>query len=512
MADYLTRKPGESIWYARMAVPQDVRPAFGGRAKLIKTTGTSNRADARAIAMLIAGQWKAEIKAVREMKAGNADEWRLAQHTVGLDLHEKRTKAINLLFTPPIPGSGSLSPSPSSVDLNHFLLMLLEIAKDLHAQGQHELLARLTSYSKRAVEVIESGSMSRSVGIELQAEYLSIIGDAEAAAIAEEYKLSAVEHQEAQEIVRNPSMYKPASPITNTRLAAFREHREKNDIALKTIDQQESKLKKLSQFLRTEGKSLSAETITAWLDTLDLSSKTKLQYLLAGNTFWQWANKHDSHWRQSFNGVQNPFKDIELPKIRGKAKADASRRAFTPDEIQRVYQRAKEIGKQELCDLIALGCYTGARIEELCQIKVESIITIEGVQCFDIRDSKTVAGIRQIPIHPLLLPFVDRLIKSTKDGFLLPSSSGNKYGNRSDPLSKAFGRLKTSMDFDRKIVFHCVRSMTITHLLRKHVPGPTVANIVGHETGLVTFDIYDEGASPMQKLEALKLLDFKLNG
>lgn len=103
---------------------------------------------------------------------------------------------------------------------------------------------------------------------------------------------------------------------------------------------------------------------------------------------------------------------------------------------------------------------------------------------------------------------VDRLISKSTDGFLLPSSAGNKYGIRSDSLSKAFGRLKTTQGFGKQHVFHSVRAMVITLLLRSGVPGPTVANIVGHETGLVTFDVYDEGASPRQKLDALSNLSF----
>jgi hypothetical protein len=33
-----------------------------------------------------------------------------------------------------------------------------------------------------------------------------------------------------------------------------------------------------------------------------------------------------------------------------------------------------------------------------------------------------------------------------------------------------------------------------------------IASIVGHETGTVTFDIYSEGASAKQKLEAINTL------
>ena len=35
------------------------------------------------------------------------------------------------------------------------------------------------------------------------------------------------------------------------------------------------------------------------------------------------------------------------------------------------------------------------------------------------------------------------------------------------------------------------------------MPGPLIAELVGHETGTVTYDIYSQGASATQKLAAI---------
>ena len=53
MATHLVQKSGQSTWYVRMAVPADVRKAFGGKTTLIKTTGTSNKAEATVKAILL---------------------------------------------------------------------------------------------------------------------------------------------------------------------------------------------------------------------------------------------------------------------------------------------------------------------------------------------------------------------------------------------------------------------------------------------------------------------------
>ncbi len=502
MADYIFQKKGESTWYVRLDVPADVRRAFGNRRVLTQTLKTGLRSEAMERRLPWLTQWKADISAARQSKAGSGDEWRLAQHTAGKDLQQMRAIAVNEIFTPK-------SPDAPPADLSWFEA-LPEIVNDLRENGRFDLAERVTNNSKRLLEFYEHGGTAGE-GIDITNERQMIIGDIEAACIADEYDLSEKEEEEARSIVRNPTTYKPVSPITAPRLDTFRSYRMKSGVAPKTIDQQESKLRKLSNYLRDQGSPLTRATVAAWLDTMSLSSKTKAQYLLAGSTFWQWAIKHDTHWRSDYSEKDNPFTGQELPKVRARDKAESARKAFTTEEIESLYAAASLSGNSTLCDLILLGSYTGCRIEEIAQLHKDSIITVEGIRTFKITDSKTVAGIREIPIHPSLAEVVDRLIDESTDGFLLPSSSGNKYGIRSDPHSKAFGRLKKAQGFSSRQVFHSVRSMVITLLLRAGVPGPTVANIVGHETGLVTFDVYDEGASPKQKQAALSNLGFNFN-
>jgi integrase len=222
--------------------------------------------------------------------------------------------------------------------------------------------------------------------------------------------------------------------------------------------------------------------------------------------FWQWAMMYEPQWRQNHKGHMNPFEKHNLPTLKGKAKLEVKRKAFTLEEIGALHAAAKEQGLDTLADLILLGSYTGARIEELCQLRTENLITAEGVKMFDITDSKTVAGIRKVPVHPQLKGLINRLTKSSTDGFLVRTDSRNKYGIRSDALSKAFGRLKTAKGFDRTHVFHSIRATVITQLVRADVPDRLIKELVGHETGTVTFDVYSNGSSPKQKLAALSKL------
>lgn len=505
MATHLVQKPGESTWYVRMAVPVDVRAAFGGRSKLIKTTGTSNKTEAMDRRLPILAQWKAEIAAAREGKAAIREVWRQEIVDKGVAFrHHVDATLVEAIRNPPRP-----HPGPFVADEAYGRLVTHETKKlEFLASLQEWEDAGATGIVERARQYLELSEKSESTMTDAVMRSSAFVQDASLQLAEKRYGLSPAELEEAQTLRQDPSTYRPVSPITTTRLAAFRAYREKAQIAAKTVDQQESKLKKLSAYLRDEGTPLNHETVSAWLESLGLSSKTQAQYLLAGSTFWAWSLKHDARWKQDFSGQENPFKGQELPKLRGKAKADAARRAFTVDQIEQVFERAQAEGHQTLCDLIQLGSMTGCRIEEIAQLRTDSLVTIEGILSFKIADSKTAAGIREVPVHPALFPLVERLSQATTDGYLIASSGGNKYGVRSDSLSKAFGRLKTSMGFGPKHVFHSVRSMVITQLLREGIPGVIVANIVGHETGIVTFDVYDEGASPKQKLGALQKLSY----
>ncbi|MGH8439368.1 MAG: tyrosine-type recombinase/integrase [Pseudomonas sp.] len=504
MATHLVQKPGESTWYVRIAVPVDVRHAFGGRSKLIKTTGTSNKGEAMDRRLPILAQWKNEIAQARANKAADRDLWRedVAQggHWIRTRRDASILEAINNPPPPPtvVPRSRDEAEALLTGYADQIYAMLDELKpfEQAGAKGLREaIVTHLNGVTNPTPidQVQFTAAASQRVMVQLTQH---------------KHGLTPSELVEASNIVVKPESYKPVSPITLARLKAFRAHRKSANVADKTIDQQESKLDKLSTYLGMQGKPLDRTTVAEWLETLPLTSKTKAQYLLAGATFWKWAIKHDARWRDDFAAKDNPFTGQELPKVRVKAKAEASRRAFTPEEIERIYAAAKLSGNDTLCDLILLGSHTGCRIEELAQLRTDSVITVEGIRSLKIADSKTVAGIREIPIHPSLIANVDRLVSKSIDGFLLPSSAGNKYGIRSDSLSKAFGRLKTAQGFGKQHVFHSVRAMVVTLLLRSGVPGPTVANIVGHETGLVTFDVYDEGASPRQKLDALSNLSF----
>lgn len=175
---------------------------------------------------------------------------------------------------------------------------------------------------------------------------------------------------------------------------------------------------------------------------------------------------------------------------------------FTQEEVVLILKEATKSGDQPLADLVELGMYTGARINELCSLKCSDC----SEDVLSITDSKTYAGIREVPVHSALRATVKRLLETSKDGYLLTRLPTNKYGSRSDAIGKRFGRLKVKMGFPSLKVFHSIRKTVITMLENEGVTENLTADIVGHDKPRITYGLYSDGHSIEKKREAVELL------
>ena len=151
-----------------------------------------------------------------------------------------------------------------------------------------------------------------------------------------------------------------------------------------------------------------------------------------------------------------------------------------------------------------MGMWTGARIEELCSLKVSDV---KG-DWFEITDAKTDAGCRKVPIHSKLKLEIKRMIDGRCDGFVIKGLTENKYGDRSNAVGKRFGRLKADMSFDGRYVFHSIRKTVTTILDNAGVPENTTADLVGHDKPSMTYGRYSDGSFLRTLKEAVELLTY----
>lgn len=161
-----------------------------------------------------------------------------------------------------------------------------------------------------------------------------------------------------------------------------------------------------------------------------------------------------------------------------------------------------------------LGRATGARLEELCQLRVDDFIEQQGIQCIRIDDSregqnlKNASSRRMLPLHPDLIDLglmqhVES-VRSTGADRLFPEL-GAVRGKLGHAPSKWFGRYKTNLGItDPRKTFHSFRHTLIDDLRDAGVQDSLIKRIAGHEDGAVTFSIYGSRSPLTAMADALK--------
>lgn len=217
---------------------------------------------------------------------------------------------------------------------------------------------------------------------------------------------------------------------------------------------------------------------------------------------------------------------VTMPTVQKK-----SRISFTTNELIQLFGSDIFTGKSpKLAKFGAasywvpmIGLFTGARIEEICQLRASEIKEEPDLgKYFHITDEgegstvKTEASRRRVPIHQRLfeaglLEYVKSL--PDQDGYLFPSLTPDKYGRRSSGLSKSFNAyLRNPIGIiDSRKVFHSFRH-TFKHLSRElSIPEDVHDALTGH-TGSGEGRKYGNGNEdfPTAPLfEAMKKIDFK---
>jgi len=249
---------------------------------------------------------------------------------------------------------------------------------------------------------------------------------------------------------------------------------------------------------------VSKAAVKRWADTL-------LAGGLARGTVQRIMSAVRGYWRhlQSIEAVpegHEPFTGLHLAQQGGRVVQTAQRQAFTPADVVKLLLASQS--DPELAAVIDMARYTGARIEELCSLRIADIHLHGPIPYLGITAGKTSAAIRQIPIHTKLLPVVAGLVKGRREGFLLPALPVNKYGDRSPAISKRFGRLKGRMGFGAQHVFHSIRKTVATMLKDASVPEATAADLLGHDIPTMSYGVYAGGVSLATKAEAIALLRY----
>jgi integrase len=182
-----------------------------------------------------------------------------------------------------------------------------------------------------------------------------------------------------------------------------------------------------------------------------------------------------------------PSNPAERVTIDVKVKASESIRGFKDEEASLVLSaslREKDPVRRWVPWLCA---YSGARLSEVCQLRVEDILPIDGIWCMkfdpEAGSLKTRSSERAVPLHPAVLErgFLE-FIQSVGSGPLFANLTPDKFGSRGGNGTKILGRWVRSLGLtdDRISPNHSWRHRLKT-LGRQHELAPDIVNaITGH--------------------------------
>jgi integrase len=223
----------------------------------------------------------------------------------------------------------------------------------------------------------------------------------------------------------------------------------------------------------------------------------------------------------------NPADGLQL---RDKRKPSEKRDVFTKEDLQMLFRDSKEYGndghrKAANFWVPLLGLYTGARMEELCQLLIEDVVQRDGVWCIDIRDdnakrkSVKTGERRVVPLHPFLVDdlrfpeYVKSILPSKKRVFHELVYVNNRWGHG---FGQWFGKFKKRAGIDAsagKKSFHSFRHTLINQLKQNEADPQYVKEFVGHKSGKdITWDLYGKAFRPATLMEKVVMkLDFPID-
>ncbi len=233
------------------------------------------------------------------------------------------------------------------------------------------------------------------------------------------------------------------------------------------------------------------------------TKQTIANYLSGLSAIWHHAEY--SMEEELPNG--NPFKGHQL-----KPKATVrSYDQFSREDVEAIFEAtAKSEGIYYL--LPRLGFYTGARIDELCSLKVTDIIQRQGIWCLAIREGKNQNATREVPLHSEIKSAVLEQLEQAKAigaVYLFPEAeaSTRRDGKKSPKFSQWFARLSKQVveRGDRKLGFHSFRTTAITIMGDAGQREEIIVWVTGHERGLTTANkVYNRGPTYRTRLKAVE--------
>ncbi|WP_157981374.1 tyrosine-type recombinase/integrase [Cognatilysobacter tabacisoli] len=221
------------------------------------------------------------------------------------------------------------------------------------------------------------------------------------------------------------------------------------------------------------------------------SPSTRRRKLSALGAFWAWMATR----RFVANGV-NPWSGFRI-RNSGNARVGAKKRPYTMTELLRLFSGSPTY--PALREVMALGLFTGARINELCSLTHADVRWDRGVAIVQITRTKTTAGVRNLAVahHIPVAILRSRTRRSAPaSAQLFPELRGGGYDKKlSWHVGQAFRYHRNKVGLCGETDFHSLRRTFITRMENLGVDQVHLARYVGHALPTLAFTLYSGGST-----------------
>ena len=235
-----------------------------------------------------------------------------------------------------------------------------------------------------------------------------------------------------------------------------------------------------------------------------ISHKTILKHVERISALFNWAIKQGYISENVFRGKLEPIRTTE--KIE---------KHFTTQELHlilgdKLNRESLAINKPERYWTTLISAYSGARLNEVCQLNVSDIEKMDGIWAINLnadsedKSIKTEAGNRIIPLHPKLidlglLDYVKQM-KNQNHRKLFPNLKKMRSTGYGTMISRWFREYLIRLGIKKKGKnFHSFRHTVVNKLTNQKIYEPFIKELIGHSHGSLTMDVYG-GRKPLDVL------------
>jgi len=217
-----------------------------------------------------------------------------------------------------------------------------------------------------------------------------------------------------------------------------------------------------------------------------ISPKTINSHIDACRRFFDWAERHGHAPHKLFEGMK-------VPKAKD---AETERRPYTQEQTQLIFTELTDNPSRLVRSdshkwAALLGMFTGARLNEICQLEIADIKQDCGIWYLNITDEgdnkkrvKAKASRRKVPLHPELigLGFLDFVKGRDKGLRLFFDYSYSVNGGYGRSLGRWYNEtFLPKLDIKEPgLVFHCLRHTMVTRLAQAGVAEPIYQCLVSY--------------------------------